>query len=477
MITTLYILAGLYILSLFVRRWLTLSYAKTLPPMPTLDDNTQARTGTWASRFFKKIRRMPSSTDKAAPPPPLMPPGTLTIAQAILSGDPLLESRLEENLNALRGQTFRWLIDETDAEAQRIAEKLKRPNLHVKLCPPCPDKTNPKLWKLMAAAQKVTTPFFAVIDDDTTLSEASAAALVEAAKTHTVATGLPSYLSRGLSSGLLAQFVNNNSIFTYLGTSRLLPPFTLNGMGYVMRTEELERIDHFKPILHELTDDLALATLVLKQGGTIHQSAAPLQVQTGVRNFRHYWQMMHRWYVFTMLLLQRQKVSSQIIIFLLHGLPPILMVAMLTLSIMTGQLSPWLFAVLGMGYVIRWIPDPEILLFLAIGLAGLMRVSDFGKEVFGWLLMGLLAPFYVFMAMGEKPFSYLLLIILLLRGLLLDALQVRYFHRDLHRPLLSLLSELIQPLHLIHSLCSRTIRWRTRLYKVRDTHDFHEVIR
>lgn len=452
MIITLYILAGLYILSLFVRRGLTLSYAKTLPPMPTLDNKTKAPTGTWASRFFKKVRRMPSGPDEAlphAPPPPLIPPGTLTIAQAILSGDPLLELRLEENLNALRGQTFRWLIDENDNEAQRIAEKLKRPNLHVKLCPPCPDKTNPKLWKLQAAAQLVRTPFFAVIDDDTTLSEASAAALVEAAKTHTVATGLPCYLSRGFSSGLLAQFVNNNSIFTYLGTSSLLPPFTLNGMGYVMRTEELERIDHFKPILHELTDDLALATLVLKQGGTIHQSAAPLQVQTGVQHLRHYWQMMHRWYVFTLLLLQRQKISSQIIIFLLHGLPPMLMAAMVVLGLATDPLRLGLAVVMfaALCWASQWIMQEIIVIVL-------------------FVLPLLVVP---------SPFSFVFFALLFLRWALLNSVQQRYFNRHLHRPFTSLLSELIQPLHLIHSLCSRTIRWRTRLYKVRDTHDFHEV--
>ncbi|MGV3662572.1 MAG: glycosyltransferase [Prosthecobacter sp.] len=438
MITALYVLAGVYFVSLFVRRWLTLSYARRLPPPPTEP----------------------------------LPPGTLTIAQAILSGDPLLESRLEENLNALKGQTFRWLIDEDDAEAQRIAEKLKRPNLHVKLCPPCPDKTNPKLWKLQAASQLVKTPFFAVIDDDTTLSEASAAALVEAAKTHTVATGLPCYLSRGFSSGLLAQFVNNNSIFTYLGTSRLLPPFTLNGMGYVMRTEELERIDHFKPILNELTDDLALATLVLKQGGTIHQSAAPLHVQTGVRNFRHYWQMMHRWYVFTLLLLQRQRISSQIIIFLLHGLPPILMAGMLVLSMVVGQFSLWLFALLGICHVCVRIPHLHVILMALVGIGAFVDIGAIGGQASGYLLLTLLAPLHVFAAMGKKPFSYLLFTVWFLRGALLDSLHHRYFHRSLHRPVLSLLSEVIQPLHLVHALCSRTIRWRTRLYKVRDTNDF-----
>lgn len=374
-----YIMAFVYAAILLLRRWLALAYARSLPTPPA----------------------EPLAAD------------TLTVAQAILSGDPLLESRLEMNLKGLEGQRFLWLIDESDTEARRIATELARPQLQVELCPPCPDATNPKLWKLHRAARLVGTPFFAVVDDDTLLPAASAAALVEAAKTHTVATGLPCYQDGGdVPSRLLAHFVNNNSAFTYLGTSHLLRPFTLNGMGYVMRTEELERIGHFEPILNELTDDLALATLVLKLGGTIHQSAAPLLVQTGVRDFRHYWQMMHRWYVFTLLLLKRQSIAAQMLIFGLHGLLPLLLPAMLIL----GMANPTLPVVI----------------------------------VWGGLVM--------------------------LRSVVIVTTFCRFFGKDkIFALAYSAYSEFLQPLHLIHALCSRTIRWRTRLYKVRDTNDFHEV--
>ena len=40
------------------------------------------------------------------------------------------------------------------------------------------------------------------------------------------------------------------------------------------------------------------------------------------------------------------------------------------------------------------------------------------------------------------------------------------------RPVLSLLSELLQPLHLFHALCNRTIVWRTRRYRVLDNKRF-----
>jgi len=411
---SLLILLLLYAASLMWRRWLALSYANLQPPLPSEP----------------------------------LPQETLTIAQAILSGDLLLESRLEANLGNLPRQPFLWLIDKDDAEALRIAGKLNRPQTRVVLCPPCPDGTNPKLWKLQIASRLVQTSFVAVIDDDTTLSATSASALVEAAKTSTVATGLPCYLDgNNVASCLLAQFVNNNSVFTFLGTSRLLPPFTLNGMGYVMRREELERIQHFQPILHELTDDFALATLVLKLGGSIHQSNAPLQVQTGVRDMRHYFQMMHRWYVFTLLLLKRQSIPVQLLIFVLHGLPPMLLgVSFLLMGAISWQI---------LGIVLSF-----YFIFLSSFLSPLIAV--------------LLSPLALvaLMWISEEPASFLLLSALFLRGALLPSIQGMFFGVSLYQPLTSLLSELIQPFHLIHALVSRTISWRTRRYRVRDTNDF-----
>lgn len=371
------VLAAAYIFLLLLRAVLALSYARTIPAQ--------------------------SSAVLAA--------RSLTIAQPILSGDPLLESRLAANLDALPEQSFLWLIDDDDPEAQRIAASLAtahpRVDLRIEICPPCPDTINPKLWKLRRAAAIARSPHFCVLDDDTTLPASSAAVLASAADAHAVATGLPCYSDAGdLASGLLSQFVNNNSVFTYLGTSRLLRPFTLNGMGYVMRSEELAQIKNFKPILHELTDDLALATLVLRQGGSIHQSTAPLRVRTGVRSLAQYFRLMHRWHVFTLLLLRRQSLPVQLLIFVLHGLPPLLLVAL-------------------------------------------------------------------FVATAARPsFAPVLVAVLCLRLLVIVAIQRKFFCEPLHRPVVSILSELLQPLHLAHALVSRTIRWRSRRYRVRDSHDF-----
>jgi len=43
------------------------------------------------------------------------------------------------------------------------------------------------------------------------------------------------------------------------------------------------------------------------------------------------------------------------------------------------------------------------------------------------------------------------------------------------RPVLSLFAELLQPLHLLHALCVRTVRWRSRRYRVRADGGFHAV--
>lgn len=68
-----------------------------------------------------------------------------------------------------------------------------------------------------------------------------------------------------------------------------------------------------------------------------------------------------------------------------------------------------------------------------------------------------------------------LLAVLTGRALLLRHLQRRIHGRPLHRPALSLVSELVQPLHLGHGAVQRTIRWRTRTYRVRSDDDFTPV--
>lgn len=58
------------------------------------------------------------------------------------------------------------------------------------------------------------------------------------------------------------------------------------------------------------------------------------------------------------------------------------------------------------------------------------------------------------------------------RTLLLIGVQRAVHGRSHHRPLLSVASELMQPAHLVHAALRRTIRWRSRVYRVRADDDF-----
>lgn len=331
-------------------------------------------------------------------------PGELTVAQAILSGDDGLEKMLESNLESLRGQHFLWLCDEDDAEALRVTDVLMSRHSKEAItrlsCPPCPAGINPKVFKIIHGSSHVDTPFLLVLDDDTHLPEQSAFMLVRHARSHDIATGLPQYRNgSGLPSTLLAQFVNNNSALTYLSLLPLIEPISINGMCYVMRAE---KIGVFQEIAEHLTDDLALAIRIRRQGGSIHQSSARQILATQVQGMGHYRRMMHRWYVFAMLLLKEQPPGIQLIIILLHGSHPLLL----------------------------------------------------------WCLMVMVAAAPSMFTVG------VLAGVLVLRAGLLVLIQRRVFRQVMHLPWSSLASELLQPFHLIHALMDRDIEWRGRRYRV-----------
>ncbi len=341
----------------------------------------------------------------------------VAIAQPILSGDPRLAEVLADNLSELPAARFLWLVDVDDEEAQRVCGDLaaRHPNTKIKISlhPQPPDGKNPKLWKLEAArAAGIEEPVFLVLDDDTRMPGPTLAALLSALEVHSVATSLPGYLDDDRwPSRLLAQFVDNNAALTYLPLLPFLPPLTINGMAYALRLEKLNERGGFAGMLEALTDDLAVAEAVLSQGGTIFQSARPHWVETTVRDGRHYRQLMHRWFLFALLLLRKQPLRIRATIGLLHALPPLLLLAL----VVTTALAP----------------SPA-----ALGI---------------------------------------LLATLALRGLGLAVLQRAIYGRTLEAPATSIASELLQPFHLLHAVFWRRIVWRTRRYKVRDDRHFTAI--
>jgi ceramide glucosyltransferase len=344
----------------------------------------------------------------------------VAIAQPILSGDPQLARVLAANVRELPAAQFLWLVDEDDSEAQKVCRDLadRHPEMGIEtridvlVCPPPPEGINPKLWKLDLAGPAIREAVILVLDDDTRMPAATLAALLRALDDHQLATSLPGYLDDGRwPSRLLAQFVDNNAALLYLPLLPFRPPLTINGMAYALRTEELAAQGGFAPLLRALTDDLAVAERTLAAGGRIFQSARPHWVETTVRDGRHYVQLLHRWFLFALLLLRKQPAGLRALISVLGALPPLLLGA-LVLSVALAPSGP------------------------AVGV---------------------------------------LVVCLTLRALGLVAVQRAVYGRPLHAPFSSLLSELLQPFHLLHALVWRRIIWRTRHYRVYDDRRFESV--
>jgi ceramide glucosyltransferase len=263
---------------------------------------------------------------------------------------------------------------------------------------------NPKVFKLDLAMQHVESHIMLVLDDDSRLCADALEVLVSALDSADLCTALPFYRDdRKLPARLLAQFVNNNAALTYLPLLPVMSPVTINSMCYGLRSDYLRGLGGFGRIRQVLTDDLALAELVRSQGGRIRQTLATVEMQTDLRDLKHYARQMHRWYLFALLLFARQRIALNVALGLLYSAHP-------------------------------------LLLWAAVILAALYPSTT------GWLAVAAL---------------------LALRAVVLSALQKKLTGRVRMRPIISILSELAQPFHFLHALCRRTIRWRTRKYYVR----------
>jgi len=275
-----------------------------------------------------------------------------------------------------------------------------------------PDGINPKTFKLDLALPQVDAPVLLVLDDDARLPLHSLRRMLRELDGADLVTALPCCRDdASLGARLLAQFVNNNAALTYLPPLRFMPPVSINGMCWALRTQRLRGLGGLASVRGHLADDLAVAGLLHGAGARLCQSTAMVEVQTSVPTLRRYRQQMHRWFLFATLLLRRQSGPMRALIALLHGLPPLLLAAL-------------------------------------VGVA---------------------------LARPEAPALAALAGVLAVRGAGLCALQSALTGRRRHRPLLSLLSELLQPLHLLHAAVDRTILWRKRVYRVFDNDDFREL--
>ncbi|PPT22510.1 glycosyltransferase [Xanthomonas arboricola] len=331
----------------------------------------------------------------------------VAILQPVLGGDAHLQQVLAANLQALPDAQFVWLLDADDVPGNNVADALVALHPHARIqrmrVPAAPAGINPKAWKLEHALAHVRAPISLILDDDAQLSASALARLLQDLTDADMVTALPYYQdSTTLPGRLLSQFVNNNAALTYLGWLPFAAPLTINGMCYAARTEQLRAWGGFAALLQQLTDDLAVATLVRERGGRLRQSVAPVAMRTAMPDLASYARQMHRWMLFALILLRRQTVGVRSAIGVLQGLPPLLLLALLACA--CAQAS--------------W-------------------------PALAWVL-------------GT----------VLLRALLLCLVQWRVSGAVRHRPLLSVVAECLQPLHLLHAALVRTIRWRTRRYRV-----------
>jgi ceramide glucosyltransferase len=352
--------------------------------------------------------------------------GQITIVQPILGGDPRLADVLRETLlNTPLATRFLWLVDSDDAPGRNAVKPLCREHsgrVEILWCDRAPENVNPKAYKLGKAWPNIDTPYAAVLDDDTTVSERNLRVAMAALDHCDLYTGIPCYQSAATRwDSLLSHFVNNNSIMTYLSMLSVVGPLSINGMFYVMRTETLRSLGGFSSIEDRLCDDYALAKLLRASGRRIQQGIVPQYLYTSVSGVRHYAQIMHRWFVFAGVLVRDQPLTVQVILLVALGLPPLLL--------WTG----------------------------AIGTLALV-VSSWFTPANG--------PYAAFAAVA-------LSIALIVRHGLIRFLQRRVFDRQVRfRFCDSILSELLQPMHLCHALLVPTIRWRTRRIRVHRDNTF-----
>ncbi len=352
---------------------------------------------------------------------------SVAVVQPILSGDPLLPQLLRTNAKNLAGKAqLIWAIDELDNAAQETAASLvvEFPQVKLEHCPPSPDTTNPKIYKLQRVLDRLGDAFdyLVILDDDTVLSAeslqvavwrlASSAELDKSAELcrPKLFTGLPHYAAGdNLWSNLVASFVNNNSALTYLPLLNFGPPVSINGMFYVLPVAAFHKIGGFRPVESWLCDDFAVKEHVTALGWQIEQGVSSATVQTRVRDGRHYIQLMHRWMVFGRLLFEAQPWSKRLALGLFLAAPSMLL--------LVATLTAWM----------------------------------------SWISLACIV------------------IVLTVRWWMLRQLSRAVFGKNLLQPALSLLAELIQPLHVIHSLMQRTIQWRTHRIVVQSAKSFRIV--
>ena len=284
------------------------------------------------------------------------PEELFTVVQPILSGDPRLESDLRANLQQTEAVEFYWLIDQSDIEAQRVADQICQDasfaqRIRIFLIEDVPQGINPKSYKIEQVVEELTRPYLIVLDDDSVIDFSKMGELTAYLGQEVILTGIPYNQERSnFWSKLVAAFVNGNSFITYFTMAEVEANHSINGMFYILPVELAKGQKLFTAIKDYLCDDLAVADFLSSKGISIIQTRVTCNVRTTIKDAKQYLLQMKRWLLFSSIYLKEHLDWK---LFSLIGLPSFLPLPTLILSLFLGW--PYSLLVLGLlGFKAVW---------------------------------------------------------------------------------------------------------------------------
>jgi len=267
------------------------------------------------------------------------PENLFTVVQPILSGDPRLESDLRANLRQTKTVEFYWLIDQSDTEAQRVANKICQDELfdqriRIFLIEDVPQGINPKSYKIEQVVEDLTRPYLIVLDDDSVIDFSKMGELTAYLGQEVILTGIPYNQERSnFWSKLVAAFVNGNSLITYFTMAQVEANHSINGMFYILPVNLVKDQDLFTAIKDYLCDDLAVADFLSSKGVSIVQTRVTCNVRTTIKSATQYLLQMKRWLLFSSIYLKKHLDFK---VFTLIGLTSFLPLPIILLTLFLG---------------------------------------------------------------------------------------------------------------------------------------------
>lgn len=252
----------------------------------------------------------------------------ITIVQPIQSGDPTLEETLTYNLHANSEVNYLWLIDDSDTNAHDLTTMLQKDFEHINIkvvgYKDCPDRINPKVFKLNQGIKKVLTDYVIVLDDDAMLKSETLHDLIVNLKENDITTCLPVYKDNGnFWCKLTTQWVNNTSAMCHLPLLWFKKSSQVNGVCYAMKLVNIQKLSYFEKMLTSLADDVALSAMMKEKGMPVYQSREHVILQNNIADKFGYTTTMHRWFLFNTLFFKNNTVKENIVNTILHILPPL----------------------------------------------------------------------------------------------------------------------------------------------------------